>query len=137
SLGPANPFLATTGVIRASSILLPAPGSGQRSNGVAVLHLIDNLIGPEAFQPMKQLVKRREFVGIDATNLLHRARLLQAERLDNLANLPPFLSKLEVNRASINGRALLLQQADLCELLQIVRDVRSEIVAASAQLARA
>jgi hypothetical protein len=45
----------------------------QRHNGIVVLHLIDNLIGQEAFQPMKQLVERSEFVGIDATNLLHAA----------------------------------------------------------------
>jgi hypothetical protein len=62
----------------------------QRHNGIVVLHLIDNLIDPEAFQPMKQLVERSEFIGIDATNLLHCACVLEAERLDNLANLPPF-----------------------------------------------
>jgi hypothetical protein len=50
------------------------------TNEIIVLHLIDDLIGPEAFQPMKQLVERSEFVGIDATNLLHRGRVLGRKR---------------------------------------------------------
>jgi hypothetical protein len=40
------------------------------------LQAIDDLIGPKALQPMKQLVERGEFVGIDAAGLLQSARVL-------------------------------------------------------------
>ena len=86
-------------------------GAGLRAgaSGVIALHLINDLIDPEAFQPMKQLVERSEFVGIDATSLLHRASVLQAECVDNLADLASFWGQLDVYRASINQRALLFQ----------------------------
>jgi hypothetical protein len=48
-----------------------------RGSGSRFLHLIDDLIGPEAFQPMKQLVKRGEFVG-DACRASTLARIRAA-----------------------------------------------------------
>src|SRR5713226_3729908 len=99
------------------------------------LQPIQNLIGPEPLEAVERLVERREFVGIDAADLLHRADMLQVERIDDVAHLAALVGELDAHRAAIDPRALMIEEAHLDELLEIVGNVGTEIVAARAQLA--
>ena len=97
-----------------------------------LLQPIQDLIGPEALEPVQRLVQPSELVGIDAADLLHGAHVLFVERAHRLAHVAALLGQLDAHRAAIDARALVIEEAHLDELLQIVGDVRAEIVAARA-----
>src|SRR5262245_44886754 len=99
------------------------------------LQTVENLVGPEPLETVQRLVERRELVGIDAADLLHRAHVLLVERIDDVAHLAALVGELDAHRATIDARALVIQEAHLDELLEIVGDIRAEVVAARTQLA--
>src|SRR6185437_16070669 len=111
------------------------PGSSLRQSSVAVLEAIQDLIGPEALEPVQRLVERGELVGVDAAHLLNGAHVLLVERLDDVAHLATLVGQLDAHRTAVDARALMVEEAHLDELLQIVGDVGAEIVAARAQFA--
>src|SRR3984957_7636848 len=84
---------------------------------------------------MQRLVEHAELVGIDAADLFDRAHVLLVKRIDDIANLRAFFGELDAYRAPVNARALMVEEAHLDELLQIVGDIGAEIVAARTQLA--
>src|SRR5260370_42103287 len=95
---------------------------------------IENLIGPEPFEPLQRLVEGRELVGADPANLLDRAHMLLIERIDDVAHLTALFGELDTHRAAIHPRALMVEEAHLDELLQIVGYVGAEVIAAGSQL---
>src|SRR3981189_2144092 len=95
---------------------------------------IEDLIGPETREPVQRLVERRELVVADAADLLHRAHVLLVELLDSVAHLDALIGQLVADRAASDTRALMVEKTHLDQLLQIVGDVRPEIVAARTQL---
>src|SRR5215472_1784625 len=99
------------------------------------LETVENLVGPEPLETMQRLVERAELLGIDAADLLHRAHVLLVERIDDVAHLAALVGELDAHRAAVDARALVIKEAHLDELLEIVGDVGAEIVAARAQLA--
>ena len=96
---------------------------------------VENLIGPEALEPVQRLVEHAELVGVDAADLLHRAHVLLVERVDDVAHLAALFGELDAHRAAVDARALVIEETHLDQLLEIVGDVGAEIVAARAQLA--
>src|SRR5689334_1087921 len=99
------------------------------------LEAIEDLVGPEALETMQRLVEHAELVGIDAADLLDRAHVFLIEGVDDVAHLAALVGELDAHRAPIDARALMIEEPHLDELLEIVRNVRAEIVAASTQLA--
>src|SRR6201993_5288752 len=85
---------------------------------------------------MQRLVQRRELLVRDTADLLDRLDVLLIERIDDAADLLTLRGQANADRAAINARALMIEEPELDELLQIVEDVGAEIVAARAQLAR-
>jgi hypothetical protein len=51
-------------------------GPGVNCRGMSHLQTIQDLVGPEALKAMQRLVEHAELVGIDATDLLDRAHML-------------------------------------------------------------
>src|SRR6266700_8233831 len=97
---------------------------------------VQDLVGPEPLEPVQRLVQRRELFVRDATDLLHRLDVLLIERIDDAADLLALRGQADANRAAINTRALMIEEAELDQLLQIVGHVGAEVVAACAQFAR-
>src|SRR5262249_2896050 len=89
---------------------------------------VEDLVGPEALEPVQRLVQRGELVGADAADLLHRAHVLLIEVLDDVAHLAAAFGQTDPHRATVHARALMIEEAHLDELLQIVGDVGAEIV---------
>src|SRR5258708_38511800 len=100
------------------------------------LEAIQDLVGPEPLEAMQRLVQGRELLVRDAADLLDRLDVLLVERVDDAADLLALLGQADTDRAAINARALMIEEAELDQLLQVVGDVGAEIVTARAQLAR-
>src|SRR5215472_1403616 len=98
------------------------------------LETVENLVGPEPLETMQRLVERAELVGIDAADLLHRAHVLLVERLDDVAHFLALFGQLDANRAAVDARTLMIEEVHLDQLLEVVGNVRAEIIAARAQL---
>src|SRR5579883_3533097 len=96
---------------------------------------IQDLVGPEALQPVQRLVEGRELVAVDAADLLHGAHVLLVELLDDIAHVDALVGQLDAHRTAVDARALVIEEAHLDQLLEVVGDVGAEIVAARAQLA--
>src|ERR1051325_5345320 len=96
---------------------------------------IQDLVGPEPLEAMQRLVQRRELLVRDAADLLHRLDVLLVERVDDLADFLALRGQADANRPAINARALMIEEAEFDELLQIIGDVGAEVIAAGTQLA--
>src|SRR6201996_9559612 len=97
---------------------------------------IQDLVGPEPLEAMQRLVQGRELLVGDATDLLHRLDVLLIERVDDAADFLALRGQADADRAAINARALMIEEAELDQLLEVVGDVGAEIVTARTQLAR-
>src|SRR6516165_8293092 len=115
-------------------------GTGCRSSvsrlGPISSETIENLVGPEPLEAMQRLVQRRELLIGDAADLLDRLDVLLIQRIDDATDLLALLRQANADRTTINARALMIEEAELDQLLQVVGDVGAEIVAARAQFAR-
>src|ERR1700742_2609816 len=85
---------------------------------------------------MQRLVQGRELLVRDAADLLDRLDVLLIERIDDTADLLALRGQANADRAAINARALMIEEAELDQLLQVVGDVGAEIVTARTQFAR-
>src|SRR5882762_7367490 len=101
-----------------------------------VSETIQDLVGPEPLEPVQRLVQRRELVVRDAADLLHGLDVLLIERIDDAADFLALRGQANTDRAAIDARALMIEEAEFNQLLQIVGDVGAEVVAAGAQFAR-
>src|SRR5690348_6417585 len=100
------------------------------------LETVQDLVGPEPLEAMQRLVQRRELLVRDAADLLHRLDVLLVERVDDAADFLALRGQADAHRAAIDARALMIEEAELDELLQVVGDIGPEIIAARAQLTR-
>src|SRR2546421_3654971 len=131
--GPGNPGRCEWGkslVSRVAAGLFKVPAWPKKSEP------IEDLVGPEALEPVQRLVQGREFLVRDAADLLHRLDVLLIERFDDAADFLALRGKANAERAAVDARALVVEEAEFNQLLQIVGDVRAEVIAARAQLAR-
>src|SRR2546430_768520 len=111
-------------------------GRGKSTLAIGVeLQPVEDLVGPEALEPVQRLVERRELVGVDATDLFDGAHVFLIERLDDVAHFAALVGEPDAHRAAVDARALVVEEAHLDKLLEIVGDVGAEIVAARAQFA--
>src|SRR4029077_514239 len=101
----------------------------------SLLQPVENLVGPEPLEPVQRLVEHRELVGIDAADLLHGAHVFLVERVDGVAHVAALVGELDAHRAPVDAGALVIEEAHLDQLLEIVGDVGAEVIAAGAQLA--
>src|ERR1700756_2040521 len=96
---------------------------------------IEDLVGPEPLEAMQRLVQGREFLARDTADLFHGLDVLLVQRVDDAADFLALRGQTDADRAAINAGALMVKEAELDELLQVVGDVGAEVVAARAQLA--
>src|SRR4029079_13790617 len=83
----------------------------------------------------ERLCQLREPLVRDATDLLDRLDVLLVERIDDAADLLALRGQANAHRAAINARALMIEEAELDELLQVAGNVGAEGVAVGTQLA--
>src|SRR6185436_15828692 len=70
----------------------PGPAAGAlRIDGSRISEPVEDLVGPEALEPVQRLVEPRELVAADAADLLHRAHVLLVELLDDVAHVDALL----------------------------------------------
>src|ERR1700688_2486501 len=91
---------------------------------------IQDLVGPEPLEPVQRLVQRRELVVRDAADLLHGLDVLLIKRIDDAADFLALRGQANTDRAAIDARALMIEEAEFDQLLQIVGDVGAEVIAA-------
>src|SRR6266702_1146451 len=96
---------------------------------------IQDLVGPEPLEPVQRLVKGCEFLVRDAADLFHGLDVLLIERVNDAADFLALRGEADTDRAAIDARALMIEEAEFDQLLQIVGDVGAEIITARAQLA--
>src|SRR4029079_9928178 len=84
---------------------------------------IQDLVGPEPLEPVQRLVQGRELLVGDAADLLHGLDVLLIERVADAADFLALRGETDADRAAINAAALMIEEAELDELLQIVGDV--------------
>src|SRR6266481_6675249 len=80
---------------------------------VKVSEPIQDLVGPEPLEPVQRLVQGRELLVRDATDLLHRLDVLLIERVDDAADILTLRGQADADRAAINTRALMVEEAEL------------------------
>src|SRR5262249_30819621 len=85
---------------------------------------------------MQRLVERRELIVRDATNLLDRLDVLLIKRVDDAADLLSLLGQANANRTAVDARTLMIEEAELNKLLQVVGDIGAEVVTARTQFPR-
>jgi hypothetical protein len=62
--------------------------------------------------------------------------VLLVERIDDLTDFLALRGEADAHRAAIDARALMIEEAEFDQLLQVVGDVGAEVVTTRAQLAR-
>src|SRR5271163_2172859 len=97
---------------------------------------IQDLVGPEALEPVQRLVQGRELLVRDAADLLHGLDVLLIERIDDAADFLALRGQANTDRTAIDARALMVEEAEFDQLLQIIGDVGAEVVTARTQFAR-
>src|SRR6266436_7437214 len=97
---------------------------------------VQDLVGPEPLEPVQRLVQRRELIVRDTADLLHGLDVLLIERIDDAADFLALRGQADAHRAAIDARALMIEEAEFNQLLQIVGDVGAEVITARAQFAR-
>ena len=102
---------------------------------VHVSQPVPDLIGPEAFEPDQRLVKPCELLGSDTAALLDRGDMFVIEGRDDVMNVTALVGQPDSHGAAVNPRARMMQIAGFDQFLDIVRDVRTEVIAARAQFA--
>src|ERR1700710_2785630 len=88
---------------------------------------IQDLVGPEPLEPVQRLVQRRELFVRDAADLLHGLDMLLVQRIDDAADFLALRGEADADRAPIDARTLMVEEAELDQLLQIVGDVGAEV----------
>src|SRR6202521_1557653 len=96
---------------------------------------IQDLVGPEPLEPVQRLVQGREFLVRDAADLLHGLDVLLVERIDDAPDFLALRGEADTDRAAIDARALMIEESEFDQLLQIVGDIGAEIITARAQFA--
>src|SRR5450759_80134 len=97
---------------------------------------VQDLVGPEPLEPVQRLVQGREFLVRDAADLLHGLDVLLVERVNDLADFLALGGEADADRTAIDARALMIEEAEFDQLLQIIGNVGAEVITARAQLAR-
>src|ERR1700686_2870948 len=97
---------------------------------------IQDLVGPEPLEPVQRLVEGRELLLRDAADLFHGLDVLLVKRVHDAADFLALRGQANANRAAIDARTLMVEEAEFNQLLQIVGDVGAEVIAARAQFAR-
>src|SRR5215813_1396167 len=74
---------------------------------------VQDLVGPEALEPVQRLVERAELLAADAADLLNGAHVLLIELLDDVAHVDALLGQLDAHRTTVDARALVVEEAHL------------------------
>ena len=95
--------------------------------------MIEDVIGPEALKSVQRSVQDQELIRIDSADLFNGTHVLLTESLDDVTHIPAFVAELDAYRAAVYAAALVIEKSRRDQLLEIVGDIRAQIVASRAQ----
>jgi hypothetical protein len=98
--------------------------------------VIEDVIGPKALESVQRSVQDQELIRIDSADLFNGTHVLSTESLDDVTHIPAFVGELDAYRAAVYAAALVIEKSRRDELLEIVGDIRAQIVASRDQFAR-
>lgn len=93
------------------------------------------MIVPEAVETLQELVHLGELVAADPADLLDRTDMALIELGDSFGDLLPLFRKADADRTAVDTGALVVDQAEIDEFLDVVGNVRAQIVTAGAKFA--
>ena len=99
------------------------------------LHAVGDGVVPETVQPLQHLVHRFELFGTNAADDFDAADMALIKAGHDVCHLLALFGQRNSDLAAINARALMADEFKLDQFLEIVGDIRAEIVTAGAQLA--
>src|SRR6185437_4187789 len=85
-------------------------------------------------EAMQRLVERRKFLVRDAADLLHGLDVLLIQRINDLADFLALRGQANANRTAVDPRALMIEEAEFDQLLQVIGNVGAEVITAGTQL---
>src|ERR1700685_299902 len=97
---------------------------------------VQDLVGPEPLEPVQRLVQGRELLVGDAADLFHGLDVLLIQGIDDAADFLALRGEADADRAAIDAAALMIEEAEFDQLLQVVGDVGAEVITTGTQLAR-
>src|SRR5580704_12668417 len=113
----------------------PSPTFLTRRRGAARSEPILDLVGPVSLEAQQRGIHPNEVVARDAADLFDRTRMLLIDPSDDAVDLFAPLGQADPNRAAVDARAGMMEEADLDQLLDVIGNIRAEIIAACAQFA--
>ena len=93
------------------------------------LEAIGDGVVPEAVEALHELVQDLEFVLPDASDLGDRGHVAVVESGDGTGDFRAFLGERDTDRTAVDARALVIDVAQIDQFLEIVGNVRAEIIA--------
>src|ERR1700729_3537593 len=113
----------------------PSPAFWTGRRRAALSEPILDLVGPVSLEAQQGGIHPNEVIAGNAANLFDRTRMLLIDPGDDAVHLFASLGQADPDRATVDARAGMMEEADLDQLLDVVGNVRAEIIAARAQLA--
>jgi hypothetical protein len=95
-----------------------------------------DLVGPVSLEAQQGGVHPGEIIAGNAADLFDRARMLFIDAGDDAVHLLASLGQADADRPAIDARAGVVEEADLDQFLDVIGNIRAEIIAARAQFAR-
>src|ERR1700733_13968205 len=95
-----------------------------------------DLVGPVSLEAQQGGVHSSEVVAGDTADLFNRTRVLLIDASDNAVDLLAPFGQADPNRAPVDPRTGMMEKSHLDQLLDVIGNIRAEIIAARAQFAR-
>ena len=99
------------------------------------LQAVHDRVVPEAVEALQELVHLGEFVGADAADLVDRADMALIELRNGFGDVLARFRQADADRATVDARALMVDEAEIDQLLDVVGNVGAEVETAGAQFA--
>src|SRR4051812_9854937 len=91
---------------------------------------VEDLVRPKPLEPLQGAVEGQEVLRRNAADLMDRPDVALVKMIDDVGDVAALLRQADADRAAVHTRPLMMDIAHLDELLEIVGDIRAEIVAA-------
>ncbi|CVI19864.1 hypothetical protein AGR4A_Cc80201 [Agrobacterium tumefaciens str. B6] len=108
---------------------------GLNSETVAVLQAVSDRVVPEAIKALQQLVHFGELAGADAADLFDRTDVAFIKAGNRFGDFLALFRQADADRAAVDTRALVVDETEVDQLLDVIGDVRAEVITTRTKLA--
>src|SRR6185312_3266669 len=92
------------------------------------LHAVGDGVVPEAIEALQRAVHLLEFVRVDAADLFDRADMALIEARHDFRHFGTLFRQADADRTAVDARALMVDEAEIDQLLEVIGHVGAEIV---------